>query len=140
MTLPVTLSVMATPALLALGVVHTLWAFGIWWPGGDERRLVSRVIGIAGAERMPGPIPSGMVALGLAIAAALPWLPDGWPARLGLGLATGIFLFRGLITWTPRWRRATPQEPFATLDQRYYGPLCLAFAAAFALILAERIA
>ena len=35
----------------------------------------------------------------------------------------------------PAWRRRLPEEPFATYDQRYYGPLCLALAAGFATLI-----
>ncbi len=43
-----------------------------------------------------------------------------------------VFLGRGVAGFTPAWRRHTPEQPFATLDIRYYSPLCLAIGLGFA--------
>lgn len=125
--------------LLAAAALHILWAFGIWWPEGDERALVARVVGFSTAERMPGPIPSAAAAACLMFAALLPWLANGWASRLALGLTALVFLLRALMAWRPFWQKLTPQQPFRRLDQRLYGPLCLAIGAAFAFILSQRI-
>jgi hypothetical protein len=52
-----------------------------------------------------------------------------------MGLIGAVFLVRGVLSFRPFWRRMTPQEPFATYDRRYYGPLCLALSAAFFVLL-----
>ena len=53
------------------------------------------------------------------------------PALAGLAVAL-VFLGRGVAGFTPAWRRHTPEQPFATLDVRYYSPLCLAIGIGFA--------
>ncbi|SFM06914.1 DUF3995 domain-containing protein [Shimia aestuarii] len=129
--------------ILAVGVLggiaglHGLWAMGIWFPGGDEARLARRVAGFEGMRRMPPKPASLFVALVLAgvahvllvragLAAAL--LP-GWIYGLAIWGAAAVFLGRGVAAYLPGWRRLTPEEPFATLDRRVYGPLCLALGA-----------
>jgi hypothetical protein len=57
-----------------------------------------------------------------------------------LGFAAGaVFLGRGLAAYIPAWRRVTPEQPFARLDQIAYGPLCLALGAGFLLLSAGRM-
>ena len=49
-------------------------------------------------------------------------------------VVTLVFLGRGIAGFTPTWRALTPEQPFATLDLRYYSPLCLAIGAGFAVL------
>ena len=133
------LSVALTAGLLAVALVHLLWALGVWWPLGEERALVRAVVGVAGAERMPGPIPCGLVAAGCALAASVPWWPEGWVRQVALALGSGAFLLRGLMPWMRPWRRVALQEPFARLDRAVYGPLCVLAAAGFLLLFLERL-
>ena len=90
---------------------------------------------------MPGPAACFAVAAALAIAALIPILLTrqlGMLALLAAAAAALVFLGRGVAGFTPAWRRLTPEEPFATLDVRYYSPLCLIIGAGFvALILGE---
>jgi hypothetical protein len=118
--------------LLALAVVHVLWAIGYWWPIRDEGRLVAAVVGTRNATRMPGPIPCALVAVGLMAAAWWPWFAPGGLRRAGLVVLAAVFLIRGILPLRPGWRRLTSQEPFRTYDTRYYGPLCLALGLGFA--------
>ena len=65
-------------------------------------------------------------------------LPEAWPRWLTLLAGAGIapvFLARGVAGYTPAWRRLQSAEPFATLDRRYYAPLCLALGTGFLIIL-----
>jgi hypothetical protein len=128
-------SIALSAGLLLVGAVHVLWALGVWWPAREERRLVSAVVGVAGVERMPGPIPCLLVTAACTLAASLPWWPPGGLREAALALAMGVFLLRGLMPWMRPWRRVAPQEPFASLDRAFYGPLCLLFAAGFAILL-----
>ena len=57
----------------------------------------------------------------------------GWP--LAGAVATLVFAGRGIAGYVPVWRARFPREPFATYDRRYYSPLCLILAAAFAALL-----
>ena len=131
------LSVVLTAGLLAVALLHLAWALGIWWPLREERALVRAVVGVAGAERMPGPIPCALVTAACALAASVPWWPDGWPRQAALVLGSGAFLLRGAMPWMRSWRRVAPQEPFAQLDRAAYGPLCMLAGAAFLLLLLE---
>lgn len=47
-----------------------------------------------------------------------------------------IFSGRGLSSFTPWFRASQSEEPFATLDRRLYGPLCLALGTGFAVLVA----
>jgi hypothetical protein len=111
--------------LLPVAALHLLWALGYWFPIREEGRLVRTVVGMRGAERMPGPIPCALVVVGLVTVIAAIWWPGGRLRDILLALAGGVFILRGLAAWTPFWRRITPDEPFATLDRRYYGPFSL---------------
>lgn len=119
------LSAALAAGLLLLGGLHLLWALGVWWPWRDERDLVRTVVGVAGAERMPGPIPCALVAVACFVAASLPWWPPGWARQVALVLFAAAFLLRGALPWLRPWRRVAPQQPFASLDRAIYGPVCL---------------
>ena len=86
---------------------------------------------------MPGFLPSAAVAAALVAVAGLVVLSGmtAMPlARLALLAASAVFLGRGIAPWIPAWRRLTPQQPFARLDRRLYGPLCLLIGAGLLLI------
>lgn len=125
----------ASLVLCAGGLLHAVWAFGIWWPARNEDQLVAAVVGVRDAERMPGAVPCLLVAAGLLAAAALPWLPHHgvfgrWSGSVA-GVLAAIFAIRAVLVLLPAWRRATAHEPFATLDRRFYAPLSLLLALAF---------
>ena len=115
-----------TTILTALTALHLLWAMGFWWPIRDEAQLARAIAGFKGINKMPGAVPSALVAVALM---AVIWLLLGWPhgtwRSLGLAAAAAVFTLRGLAAYTPAWRRITPEMPFVRLDRRYYGPLCL---------------
>lgn len=116
----------AISTILALiATIHILWGIGLWFPIRDENELVRAVIGVKGAERMPGPIPCALVAAGLIIVIMTVWTSPSVLRNIILISAGLIFFIRGAATYTKKWRRLTPQEPFAKLDRAYYGPLCL---------------
>jgi hypothetical protein len=125
------LAVALTVGLLVLAALHLLWALGVWWPWREEKALVRGVVGVAGAERMPGPIPCAMVVAACALAASLPWWPQGGTGQTALLLAAGSLMMRGLMPWMRAWRRVALQEPFARLDRALYGPLCVLTAGGF---------
>lgn len=111
--------------LALVAVVHALWGIGYWFPIRDERKLVRTVVGAMDATRMPGAIPCAMVAAGLIIVVAALSADKSWVRLTILGAAAVVFFVRGALPWVPMWRRMTPQEPYATLDRRLYGPTCL---------------
>ncbi|CAN5466527.1 DUF3995 domain-containing protein [soil metagenome] len=118
-------------ALFALAGIHLYWGFGGRWPGHDEASLVEHVVGRTRGMGAPGLLASVAVALALAAGGVLvltslaktPW--DGWlqAARWILFL---VFAGRGVAAYVPAVFRYAEGTPFATLNRRAYGPLCLA--------------
>jgi len=129
------LAAILTLVLAAIAALHAYWGFGGVWPGRDAADCARRTGGFRGARAMPGPAACFTVAAAIAIAALIPIFLAG---RFGMlatlaGLAVAlVFLGRGVAGFTPAWRRLTPEEPFASLDVRYYSPLCLAIGTGFA--------
>jgi hypothetical protein len=127
------LSAIVALMLFAIAALHAYWGFGGVWPGTDAASCARAVAGFRGVTSMPGPGASFAVTAALATAAltalvkggwVLPPLPDAL-VTLGAAGAALVFLGRGIAGFTPAWRRLTPEQPFATLDVRYYSPLCL---------------
>ena len=127
------LAVLLAAALFALAGIHLYWAFGGRWPGHDETSMVEHVVGRTRGMRAPGFAASAVVALALAIGGALvlasltstPWDGGLKAGRWGL---LAVFAGRGLATYVPPLFRYAEGTPFATLNRRAYGPLCLAIA------------
>ena len=128
------LAVILAAALFALAGVHLYWAFGGRWPGHDEASMVEHVVGRTVGMRAPGPVASTAVAAALAAGGLLilatlspspplaPWLQA---ARWAL---FAVFFGRGVATYVPPVFRYAEGTPFASLNRRAYGPLCLAIA------------
>lgn len=127
------LAVVLAAALFALSAIHLYWGLGGRWPGHDEASMVEHVVGRTRGMRAPGLLASTGVALALAAGGALilatltrtPWDPLFQAARWGL---FAVFAGRGLATYVPPVFRYAEGTPFATLNRRAYGPLCLAIA------------
>jgi hypothetical protein len=128
------LAVLLSGVLFALAGVHLYWAFGGRWPGHDEASMVEHVVGRTRGMRAPGPAASIAVALALAVggvlvaATLLP--PTRWDrlAWLGRALLFAVFAGRGVATYVPSVFRYAEGTPFARLNRRAYGPLCLSIA------------
>jgi hypothetical protein len=134
-----TIAVIMFLALAAIAMLHAAWGFGVRWPAEDERDLVALVVGRTGRTRMPAPSACWRAAAAIFVA-DLVVLPG--PPILVTGaaaLVAAVFAGRGIAAYLPAWRRRFSQEPFATLDQSWYGPLCLLFALAFALLVMKRM-
>ena len=50
-----------------------------------------------------------------------------------------LFLVRGALGYTARWRAMFTEEPFATLDRKNYSPLCLAIGIGFVILVVLRL-
>jgi Protein of unknown function (DUF3995) len=133
--------VLAT-VLVALAALHAYWGMGGRWPGTDDASLARTVAGFSGVSAMPPAGASFVVALCLLAAALWAAMLTG---RVGIGLPVGlltlggfaltaVFLGRGVAAYVPAWRRLTPEQPFARLDQQVYGPLCLVIGALLAVV------
>ncbi|MBU2981139.1 DUF3995 domain-containing protein [Lentibacter algarum] len=126
------ISYLLAGVLLALSALHLLWGLRIWWPIADEFKLARATAGFKGIATMAPPAACYVVALLLAIVALIALELGGLglfnrsalTALVGAG-ATLVFLGRGLFAYTPTWARLTPEEPFRSLDRRYFSPLCL---------------
>ena len=125
------LAILLSLVLLAIATLHILWGIGFWFPIADEAALVRAVVGIPGAKEMPGAVPCALVGVALYMAVACLWWPHGAFRFLALVIVGAVFVVRGIIAYTPFWRKLTPIEPFATFDRKYYGPLCLVLGLGF---------
>lgn len=140
------MTLIASLLTFVLGIAamtHFHWASGGHWPAGNEKQLARAAVGLRDIDRMPPRASSAAVGVGLTVAALLPQmlvggtlsglLPD--VAVRGLTwLVVAVFALRGIAGYTPPWRARFCAEPFASLDRRYYSPLCLAAAAGFLLL------
>lgn len=127
--------------LAALAGLHVYWALGGLWPGRTEADLLARVVGLQRGA-MPGFWACMAVATALSSAAYIVAVRHGAP-RLGLPEALwtvgywgvgAVFLLRGIAAYTPRVFSYALGTPFYDLNRYYYAPLCLAIAAAMALV------
>jgi hypothetical protein len=139
----IVVAMVLSTVLWALAALHFYWGAGGIWPAKDETSLARQVVGAPGIRKMPPPLACMSVAAMLAMLGALPLLllgilPVFLPAwsifAAGVG-ATLVFLARGWAAWHPKFRKHFPEEPFATLDRRYYAPLCLAIGTGFAFLM-----
>ncbi|WP_296423304.1 DUF3995 domain-containing protein [Yoonia sp.] len=128
------MTILITIILLLIAATHALWGLGIWFPVRTEESLAHAVVGAKGVSRMPGPIPCFLVVAALGIVIAALWMPP-WAIRSAiLWIAVVMFFLRGLIPYLKIWRRLASEEPFASYDRKYYGPLCLALGAGLAFV------
>jgi hypothetical protein len=137
-----------TPAILivvlvALAALHAWWGVGGRWPGHDERSLVELVVGRTRSMRMPSLVRCLLVASALFAAAMLVALQGkviavdfGTAAAMlvqaGFWMAGAVFALRGLAGYIPPVFAYADGTPFASLNRRFYSPLCLLIAAGFA--------
>ena len=129
--------------LAAVAVLHAYWGAGGLWPAADQRALVGIVVGDPRLKRMPPPALCMVVAAAIATTALWPLLLVGSSSPHVLIKVVGyaimaVFLLRGIAGFVPAWQRKHALEPFASLDRRYYSPLCLALAAGYAILLLGR--
>jgi len=125
--------------LLAIAALHLAWAGGSSFPAASEEKLAHLVAGFRGQDRMPPRSASALVAvmlglagyLALALSSLVAWPLGTWLLGGAGALLALVFLARGAAAYTRQWRAWTPQEPFATLDRLYFGPLCLLLGAGF---------
>ena len=119
---------------LVLGLtsaLHFYWAAGGMWPARDEQSLARTVIGGNGIAGMPDRRLTIAVASCIALAAVWPMLWLGWivtPApdwllTAGMAVLSIVFIARGIAGFVPAVKKMNSEEPFATLNARYFSPL-----------------
>ena len=126
MTWLITLVVVVT--LSAISALHPAWGLGSAFPCKD--RETRTAVGQIGGKGMPPNLSP------LLVAALWPQMMQGWvlpfmPVSLlatGALLLTAVFLGRGAAGLTPWFHRHLAEEPSATLNRKYYSPLCAALA------------
>ena len=129
--------------LTIIALLHVYWALGGFWPGHNELSLIRRVVGAKGGTKMPPRWLTALVAILIFLSGLFPlmWImviPSVLPAKMlfaGMCLLLGVFFLRGAITYTPINEKMQLEEPFATLNLRYYSPLCLIIGFGFLLLL-----
>jgi len=135
--------------LLEISLLHYYWAFGGFWPGTDEISLAKTVVGSAPSKSgEPAPMPARpitfLVATAIIAAAFFPIIWAGliipYPIHaslvmVGMWVLTAIFLLRGASGMLPLFDRFSPEEPFRTLNRKFYSPLCLLIGLGFALLI-----
>ena len=136
--------------LSCVAAVHVYWAFGGLWPAQDEAALARTVVGVKDLRKMPGRGVTLVVSILIAVAGILPLYVTGLlvppmtiplPASLLkgalpalLGELALIFLARGTLSYVGYFQKREAEEPFLTLDKRYYAPLCLALGSGYAFL------
>ncbi len=140
------ISLFVLVTLLAISALHLVWAFGSAFPCKDRETLVRTVVGRngeGGESIMPPGISSALVAAATFLAALWPPIMEGKIftfvsislQSLGAIVLVLVFLGRGVIGLTPWFRRLLPLEPFATLNRKYYSPLCIALSLCYLILL-----
>ena len=132
-----------TPLLLAIAVLHAYWGLGGLWPARTVKDLARLVVGAPGINRMPPRAACFAVAILLALVALWPMMMAGAiasplpvPVMSTIGwLMAAVFVARGVAAYIPAARRLAPEEPFASMDRWFYGPLCVAIGSGFVVYL-----
>ena len=126
--------------LCVLGTIHLMWGLGLTWPCRDEASLARTVVGRRGVEVMPPKWASWFVALCLFAAAYLAvGLRNLAPIHIPQPIAflsgfvvAAVFGIRGFAGIMPAFERMAPEQPFLSLNRRFYSPLCLLIGIGFA--------
>jgi len=129
--------------LVVLAGLHAFWGMGGRWPARDERGLVELVVGRTPSMRMPGFVASMLVASALLAAALLVALQGNVISldfgarvqglvRTGFWVAFAVFALRGVAGFVRPVFAYAEGTAFASLNRRFYSPLCLLIAAGFA--------
>ncbi len=129
--------------LLAIALVHFIWALGFNYPVKDEKTLARTVAGFKDVKKMPPKTLSALVGAGVlgagiwVLAMADPM--DSSILTLGGAILALVFLGRGALGYTKKWEEITPEQPFRALDKKIYSPLCLAIGAGILFLTLWRI-
>jgi hypothetical protein len=133
------IAVAVSSIMAAVAAIHVYWGLGGLWPGRTEQELIDMIVGDKGRTRMPPAWLTFTVSSIFIGIAAWPLLLAPLTARLtspvlvvaATVLLAAVFLLRGFVSYIPAFARLNAVEPFATLNRRYYGPLCIALGAGY---------
>lgn len=133
------IALLVSATLWAIASAHFYWGAGGIWPSKDEKSLARTVVGAPRITSMPAPLACITVAALLAVLGVLPLvligvfpglMPRSWALASG-AIAVLVFTARGYAAYRSEFRSRFPEEPFATLDRRFYAPLCFAIGFGF---------
>ncbi len=136
-------SMLLAVSLLAAGLLYYLWAAGANFPFANEQSLARSVIGRRGITRVPSRrsfLYLGTLLVAAALAAYLmggfsEQVPQSKPFLAPVGLLlTAVFLGRGIAGVLPAFERAAPEQPYLSLNRRFYSPLCALTGIGFAFL------
>ncbi|MEZ5945692.1 MAG: DUF3995 domain-containing protein [Hyphomonas sp.] len=136
------LSVVLATILAIAGLLHALWGFGVTFPAANEQQLARMVVGRRGITKMPSLAACLFVAVWLFAFAGLalmlgrfaPLPVSKWLVAFAGSGAALIFVGRGIVGVLPAFERAAPEQPFLSLNRRFYSPLIFLIGVGFALL------
>ena len=128
--------------LATVGLLHALWGIGVTFPAANEQQLARMVVGKRGITKMPSMAACLFVAVCLFVSAALalvlgrlvPMPTSKWLVAFAGAGAAFVFLGRGIVGILPAFERAAPEQPFLSLNRRFYSPLIFLIGVGFALL------
>lgn len=126
-----TIVVVTFVLLSVVSALHFYWGFGGLWPAKDVPSLARTVVGSNGTTEMPSAGLTVVVAFCIFLAGLLPLFWVGWITlpiphwfiTIGMVTLTVVFLLRGILGFAPVMTKMSAEEPFATLNRRYFSPL-----------------
>lgn len=131
--------------LLSLAALHVYWGLGGVWPATNEQALINTVIGFPGMTEMPSANFTFVIAFLIFLSAAVAQSSTvcispvlSWISRLAIFGVGMTFFARGIGGYFFDQLAWDPVEPFATYNQLFYSPLCLAIATGFFLLLIKK--
>ena len=136
------ISVVLAGILTVAGLMHALWGFGVTFPAANEQQLARMVVGKRGITRMPSMAACLFVAvclfafalLALMLGREVPMPVSKWLVAAAGGGAALLFAGRGILGVLPAFERALPEQPFLSLNRRFYSPLIFLIGVGFALL------
>nr|WP_321441490.1 DUF3995 domain-containing protein [uncultured Hyphomonas sp.] len=136
------LSIVIAGILAITGLLHALWGMGVTFPAANAQQLARMVVGRRGITKMPSTMACLFVAASLFAFAFLALVLGGYAhvpvskwlvAAAGAGAAL-IFMGRGILGVLPAFEQALPEQPFLSLNRRFYSPLIFLIGIGFALL------
>ncbi|MBT2399833.1 DUF3995 domain-containing protein [Streptomyces sp. ISL-100] len=123
-------SLLLAAALFTVGVLHFLWAVGVYWPATSQEDLARKAI--PDSEEIPTLLTALVAALlvGAAyVALAANWdglrfVPD-WLYAMGIWGLVAVMALRGLVE---PFTTSKGNELYNRLNRRVYAPFCVVLA------------
>ena len=136
------ISILLAVILALAGLLHALWGIGVTFPATNEQQLARMVVGRRGITKMPSMTACLFVAASLFAFALLALVLGGyvhvpvskWLIAPAGAAAALLFMGRGILGVLPAFEQAMPEQPFLSLNRRFYSPLIFLIGVGFALL------